>query len=194
VIVVTNTKSNEESPEVTLEPQLDLSPAPREAQQLTERHPYKFTPEARRKILVAFQMGHFANTAAAYGGITRKTFINWIERGMLAGPESEGLDKEFYDFAELCTQARANSKVGLVAIAWRHAREDGKVAIALLEKLFPDEYGKKTTQEVKGKVEHTYKPDYSNLSDEELEQAEKLAKKTRREQLKDEVIDAEILE
>lgn len=192
---MTNTKSNEEI-EVTLEPQLDLSPAPRESTQLVERRPYKFTPEARRKILVAFQMGHFANTAAAYGGITRKTFINWIERGMLAGPESEGLDKEFYDFAELCTQARANSKVGLVAIAWRHAREDGKVAIALLEKLFPEEYGRKTTQEVKGKIDHTHtaKPDYSNLSDEELDQVEKLAKKARREQLKDDVIDAEILE
>ena len=188
-------KSNEEV-EVTLEPQLDLSPAPREATQLVERRPYKFTEEAQRKILVAFQMGHFANTAAAYGGITRKTFINWIERGMLAGPDSEGLDKEFYNFAELCTQARATSKVGLVAIAWRHAREDGKVAIALLEKLFPEDYGKKSTKEVTGKIEHIHDtaPDYSNLSDEELDQVEKLAKKARRQQAKDDIIDAEILE
>ena len=141
-------------------------------------------------------MGHFAATAASYGGVTKQTFVNWVQRGMLAGPESEGLEKEFYDFAELCTQARANSKVGLVAIAWRHAREDGKVAIALLEKLFPEEYGRKTTQEVKGKIDHmhTARPDYANLSDEELDQAEALAKKARREQLKDQAIDAEILE
>ena len=195
VIAVTAMKSNEEEPEVTLEPQLDLSPAPRESTQLVEHRPYKFNPEARRKILVALQMGNFAGTAASYGGITQKTFINWIQRGMLAGPESEGIEKEFYDFAELCTQARANSKVGLVAIAWRHARQDGKVAIALLEKLFPEEYGRKTT--VTGKIDHdhtvTQRPDYSALSDEELDTAEMLARKARREQLKDEAIDAEIL-
>ena len=192
---MTNTKSDDV--EVALEPQYDIAPAEREPQRdLPERRPYKFTAEARRKILVALQMGHFAENAAAYGGITKRTFMDWIQRGIEAGPEGTGIEKEFFEFAQLCTEARANSKIGLVAIAWRHAREDGKVAIALMEKLFPEEYGRRTTQEVKGKVEHEHssKPDYSQLSDTELDQLEVLAKKARREQIKDEVIDAEILE
>ncbi len=189
------TTTNPNDVEVTLEPQLDLSPALREPTAITVPRPYKFTPEAQRKILVAFQMGHFLETAAAYGAVQKRTLMTWLERGAMAGPEAEGLEKEFYDFTELCTQARAASKVGLVAIAWRHARADGKVAIALMEKLFPEEYGKKTTKEVTGKVEVEHKKvDYSNLSDEELEQAEKLALKTRRQQLKDDIIDAEIIE
>ncbi len=186
---MTTTQQNE-----VLEPQLDLSPATRENRLPAEHRPYKFTPEAQRKILVAFQMGHFLDTAAAYGGVTKQTLMTWLERGATSGPEGEGLDKEFFDFMELCTEARAASKVGLVAIAWRHAREDGNVAIKLMEKLFPEEYGRRSVQEVKGKVEVEHKKvDYSNLSDEELEQAEKLALKARRQQLKDEAIDAEIV-
>ena len=196
---MTNTKSNEEveAPEVTLEPQLDLSPAPRKSGLPAERRPYKFTAENKRKILVALQMGHDAKTAAAYGGVTERTLVNWLREGIMAGPESEGLAKEYYDFAELCTQARANSQIGLVAIAWRHARDDGKVAIALMEKLFPEKYGRQTT--VKGKVEHTHdhthkKVDYSALSDEELEHAEMMARKVQHQKDKEEAIDAEILE
>lgn len=186
---MTTTQQNE-----VLEPQLDLSPATRENRLPAERRPYKFTPEAKRKILVAFQMGHFLETAAAYGKVSKQTLMAWLERGAIVDPESEGLDKEFYDFTELCTEARAASKVGLVAIAWRHAREDGMVALKLLEKLFPEEYGRRSVQEVTGKVEVEHKKvDYSNLSDEELEQAEKLALKARRQQLKDEAIDAEIV-
>lgn len=184
-----------EEPEVILEPELDLSPALREPLALVERRPYKFTAEAQRKILVAFQMGHFFSTVAEYGGVTKQTLMTWIERGTSAGPESDGLDKEFFDFAELCSQARAGGKIGLVAIAWRHAREDGMVALKLMEKLYPEEYGRKTTHEVKGSVEHVHKKvDFSGFSDEELEQAEKLALKARRQQLKDEAIDAEIIE
>lgn len=183
-----------EEPEVILEPELDLSLAPREPVAFAERRPYKFTPEAQRKILVAFQMGHFFATAAEYGGISKQTLMTWIERGTAAGPDAEGLDKELYDFAELCSQARAGGKIGLVAIAWRHARDDGMVALKLMEKLYPEEYGRKTTHEVKGSVTHEIKKvDYSGFSDEELEQAEKLALKARRERLKDEAIDAEIV-
>lgn len=190
---MTNTKSNEESTEVTLEPQLDLSPAPRKEKQLAERRPYKFTPQNKKKVLTALQLGSVPDIAAAYVGIDKRTLMSWIRRGIEAGPDSEGLDREFYEFAELCTQARANAAVGLTAIAWRHAREDGKVTIALMEKLFPETYGRKSTTEVKGKVEHEHRAvDYSKLSDEELEEAERLALKARNDQ--EDVVDAEILE
>lgn len=182
--------------EVTLPPRYDLAPIPPESKELTKR-PRKFTHQTKRKILVALKMGHTPATAASHAGITRKTLLNWWAQGQMAGPDSEGVDLELYEFSDLCIQARAGGKMGLVAICWRHAREDGKVAIQLLEKLFPEDYGKQTTHKVTGKVEHEHgvkKVDYSGFTDEELDQAESLALKAQRERAKEEAIDAEILE
>lgn len=181
--------------DVALAPKYDLTPVQEESKKPTVRRPYKFTPQAKRKIVVALQMGHFPATAARHGGVDKDTLLEWWYRGKLAGPESEGVENELHEFMEECQQARARGKMGLVAILWGHAREDGKVALKLLEKLFPEEYGPKTTHEIKGKVDHVHKTtDYSKFTDEELEQAEQLALKARRERLKDEAIDAEIIE
>lgn len=182
--------------DVTLPPRFDLAPIPPENKDIARR-PRKFTHQAKRKILVALKMGHTPETAADHGGITKKTLLDWWARGQMAGPDSEGIDLELYEFSELCRQARAGGKMGLVAICWRHAREDGRVAIQLLEKLFPEDYGKQTTHKVTGKVEHEHtakRVDYSGFTDEELDQAESLALKAQRERLKEEAIDAEIIE
>lgn len=192
-----NTKSNEGSPispeDIVSEQRFDLTPV--EKVRSVVRRPVKFTPQAKRKILVALQMGHFPENAAGYGGIAKKTLFSWWERGQLAGAEAEGVDLELYEFSEECLQADANGKIGLISILWRHAREDGKVAIALLEKLYPREYGRQTMHSGTVKVEHEVKrPDYSGFTDEELEEMERLATKARNAKSKEEAIDAEIIE
>lgn len=191
------TKPSEGKPvspeEITSERRFDLTPVVHERKEIARR-PHKFTLQAKRKILIALRMGHYPEAAARYAGVKRDTLLNWWERGQLAGAESEGVDLELYEFSEDCLQARATPEVGLVAILWRHARNDGKVAIQLLEKLFPDRYGRQTIQKVDGKIVHEVKKvDYSNFTDEELEEMERLAKKARFEKLKEGAIDAEVV-
>ena len=198
-----NTKSDSEQIEgkpippsdVTMEPRLDLSLAPRPQSKPTVRRPNKFTADVQRKVLVALQLGHFLKNAANYAGITDRTLADWVNRGQMAGPDSEDVELELFNFSEKVRQIQASAKMGLIAILWRHARADGKVAIALLEKLFPDDYGKQTKTTVTGTVGHvhTRRADFTDYTDEELEELERLALKAKREQLKD-VIDAEIVE
>lgn len=182
--------------DVVLERRYDITPVPVPDPKPLPIRPIKFTPAVKRKILVSLQMGHFPSTAAGYAGITEKTLLNWWARGQMAGPDSTDVDLELYEFSEMCRQARANSKVGLISILWRHAREDGKVALQLLSKLFPEDYGNKVEHKVEhsGTVRHEIKhADYSKFTDEELVEMERLALKAQHEKLKDEAIDAEIL-
>jgi len=183
--------------DVALERRYDITPVPVADPKPVSIHPHKFTSAVTRKILVSLQMGHFPSTAAGYAGITEKTLLNWWARGQMAGPDSSGVDLELYEFSELCRQARANSKVGLISILWRHAREDGKIAIQLLSKLFPEDYGNEMKHKVEhsGTVQHEIKQaDYSKFTNEELAEMERLALKAQHERLKDSAIDAEIIE
>jgi len=180
--------------DIVLEPKFDLTPV-EEDKAIVVRRPTKFTEQAKRKILIALQMGHFPENAASYGGVAKNTLFSWWERGQLAGAEAEGIELELYEFSEACVQATANGKIGLISILWRNARDDGKVAIALLEKLYPKEYGRQTMHSGTVKVEHEVKkPNYSDFTDEELESAERLAIKARNARSKEEAIDAEIIE
>ena len=197
MVIAMSTNLNEGRPvpveEIVLEPKFDLAPIEKD-RAIVVRRPTKFTEQAKRKILIALQMGHFPGNAASYGGITKSTLLSWWDRGQLAGLEAEGVDLELYEFSEACVQATANGKIGLIAILWRHARDDGKVAIALLEKLYPREYGRQTVHSGTVKVEHEMKkPDYSSFTNEELAEMERLAIKARNAKAKEEAIDAEIV-
>lgn len=182
--------------DVALERRYDITPVPVPDPKPVPIRPHKFTPAVKRKILVSLQMGHFPSTAAGYAGVTEKTLLNWWARGQMAGPDAADVDLELYEFSEMCRQARANSKVGLISILWRHAREDGKVALQLLSKLFPEDYGNTVKHEVNhsGTVQHELRhADYSKFTDEELAEMERLALKAQHEKAKDEAIDAEII-
>ena len=181
--------------QVALERRYDISPEPVKENKLVPQRPRKFSAVVKRKILVALQLGVPPSTAAAHAGISEKTLYNWWHRGQMAGPDSEGADLELYEFSEDCKMKRAGGEVGLVSIIWAHAQRNPQTAIQLLTKLYPDKYGNKVQHEVKGKIEHEHKrADYSDFTDAELEEMERLALKAQREKLKEDTVDAEIIE
>ena len=160
---------------------------------LVERRPTKFTPAVKTKIIQALKLGASYRRAAEYGGVTERTLENWFRRGLMSGPDSEGVNKELYDFQEECQSTRAQGLVSLTSIAWQHAMGDGNVTIKLMEKLYPEDFGARVrhdhAHEHSGTVQHNHSLDYSKFTDEELEQIERLALKGQ-----EEIIDAEIVE
>ena len=167
----------------------------------------------RKKVLAARGIGSPGSTAARYAGISVNTLWNWLDRGKLAGPESEGIEHEYYDFYIAYEQADATLEVGslsdLIAIA-RGVDKDGMSTLPrdsqvlrwILEHLYPDKYGKHIT--VDGSVDHTHRHEhkgsvavsvstYDGLSDAKLDEmlatAQKLAASG-----SEKYIDAEVIE
>lgn len=55
--------------------------------------------KACRKFLDALAVGMTTRSAAKYAKIYPATFGRWLDRGKAVGPNSEGISREYYDFA-----------------------------------------------------------------------------------------------
>ncbi len=142
--------------------------------------PDKLTQEVHDKIVGAIKAGNYIETAAAFAGISKSTLYKWLREGARA---KSGKKKEF---SHAVAQALAESEVGDVVLIGRAAKEknDWRAAAWRLEHKFAHwkstsevtlKGDKKNPLEVSNNAEK--KPDYSNLSNEELELLEKLTLK-----------------
>jgi hypothetical protein len=117
--------------------------------------PIKLTRARMEMIVTAVRLGCPAGLAAALGGICRRSFYNWRGRGARAlEAESRGesippRERLFADFAFAVQRAEAE---------WEHqllqeiaASDDWKAHAWLLERRFPDDYGRP------GRVHHRHK-------------------------------------
>lgn len=75
-------------------------------------------------------------------GIDERTFHNWVERGE---KEARG---EFFHFFQSATRARATAKIKLVKIVTTLAVKDWRAAAFLLERSWPEDYGRRAPEEV----------------------------------------------
>ncbi|MER7362662.1 hypothetical protein [Nonomuraea wenchangensis] len=128
--------------------------------------PSKLTPELRDQICRHLEAGHFLGTAADLCGVGRSTVHRWMARG-----EEEGAPPEYLEFREALTRARARASVVLVSAAFADAaggtlvREvirpdgtqerawtppNGRIALELLARMFPDEWRPVKAVEVSG--------------------------------------------
>ena len=101
------------------------------------------TPEVQGLIVDGINAGLTFRLTCARVGVHPGTFYRWLETGEKA---KTGRYREFYDAVE---RAKADSALRLVSQITLQAPTDWRAAAFMLERRFPDDYGKRT--EVTGK-------------------------------------------
>jgi transposase len=96
--------------------------------------PTKRTPEREQRLLLAIRAGNTRRAAAAYVGVDERTVERWKQR--------------FAGFADALSRAEAESEVALVAIVRQAATQDWRAAAHLLERRWPDTWGRRERVDV----------------------------------------------
>ncbi len=146
----------------------------------------KLTPEVVVIIVTAIRAGVTLETAAKYGGITRSTLHQWLQDGRYAlnagvTPEEDAHARFVAEVDEALSEFKINAAGGIL----QAGRDQWQALAWLLERRFPDEYGRRQ------RVEHANAEgapfmvaatplfDPSKLSEEDLESLIVLMEKAR---------------
>jgi len=109
--------------------------------------PTKLTPEILSKICDALRAGNYRETAAAFAGIRKSTFYDWIRQGARA---PHGIYRELHDAVE---KALADSEARDVALIGKAAGDgDWQAAAWRLERKFPERWGRRDRHEVDANI------------------------------------------
>lgn len=137
---------------------------------------HSLTPEIIDLIVRHVATGAAVDTAAAAVGVDGSTLRKWLLRGrdaLMADeiPESERL------FAELIHQVNgvlARFEIEALERIGRHADLDWRAEAWILEKKFPETYGKRSTLEIGNKPGEAFRVDAAGLDSNALEQLREL--------------------
>ena len=110
-----------------------------------------FTPEVRETILQVTSLGAPPQYAAKYAGVSPSTLFRWLERGRAAqaaiddGREDDlaPIEKDFAAFFSNYNKTVATAVIGILGNLQRAARNNPHVALKLLEKLDPEQFGQR---------------------------------------------------
>jgi hypothetical protein len=103
--------------------------------------PHGLTDDVKKDVLDALKAGVWQKDAAAHAGIGESTLAQWLREGRAF--LDEGVENELSEFAAACALARAGHKVLLVGRITAATAKDWKAAAFLLERMFPNEFGKR---------------------------------------------------
>jgi hypothetical protein len=107
----------------------------------------KLTPEVQDRIVAALRAGNYQETAAVYGGISVKTFYEWMVRG----ESEEEKEQSFREFREAVEKAKAEAEVRDVTLIDKAAKDGSWQAAAWkLERKFPTKWGRVNRTEISG--------------------------------------------
>ena len=120
----------------------------------------KLTPEVQEIIVDGINAGLTLVLTCARAGVTYATFYRWLEKGEAA---KSGVFCEFFDAV---SRAKADSALRLVSQITLQAPTDWRAAAFLLERRFPDDYGKRSEVtgkdggpvKVETKTQHVFQP------------------------------------
>lgn len=136
--------------------------------------PTKLTEEVKGRIVTAIKAGSYVETAAAFAGVGKSTFYDWLKKGATA---KSGIFRELSLEIE---QALAHADVRDIGIIAKAAQKGiWQAAAWRLERKHPDQWGRRQVIQV-GNGDHMMKTteiDLANLSDEELDTLESLMRK-----------------
>ena len=118
--------------------------------------PTKLNDEIQAKIINAIKAGNYMETAAAYAGISKSTFYDWLRRGRR---EKERLEKNerhrprksevgYLEFSDAVEKALAESEMRDVLVISKAAELQWQAAAWRLERKFPDRWGRKLQQQI----------------------------------------------
>ena len=120
----------------------------------------KLTPEVQELIVDGINAGLTFGLTCARAGVNPATFYRWLEKGEAA---KSGV---FCEFCDTVSRARADSAMRLVSQITLQAPTDWRAAAFLLERRFPDDYGKRSELtgkdggpvKVDAKTQHVFQP------------------------------------
>lgn len=136
--------------------------------------PTKLTPEVVEKIVAAIRAGSYVETAASYAGVSKSSLYEWLKKG---ATEKDG---PFREFSIAVEQAMAHADVRDISVIAAAAQKGVWQAAAWrLERKHPDQWGRRQVIQVGtgDEVMRSQEVDLANLSDEELEDLERLLRK-----------------
>lgn len=139
--------------------------------------PTKLTPELQVKIVEIIRAGNYADVAAEAVGIGSSTYYHWLALGR------DATSGKYRDFRDAVKAAECYAEVRAVAIVQKHMVDNWQAAMTYLERKFPDRWGRRERHEHTGAgggpiaVDVALKADLSKLSDEELEELDRLERK-----------------
>jgi hypothetical protein len=123
-----------------------------------DRHvnPPKLTPETADRLVSLIKAGNYLSVAVRAAGISRALFYQWLDRGASDAPE----DAEYAELRTRVENAKAEGEARNVAAIASAARENWQAAAWLLERMYPDRWGRSsvrlrdTPEETTPQVEH----------------------------------------
>ena len=127
------------------------SPKPGRSQ-LLETH-----PKIGEDIITAIKAGNYLHVAAAFAGVSKDTYFDWMKRG--ARDIRAGRETVYARFSAGVDQALAHAEVHSVAAIRGATKENWQAAAWLLERRHPDRWGRHVTI------------DLSRCTDEQIESA-----------------------
>lgn len=121
--------------------------------------PTKLNPTTQERICQAIRVGATYQLAAQYGGVTYKTFNEWMKAG-------EDAQKGIYrEFCEAVKKAEADAAMRWLALIDQAATMQWQAAAWKLERRYPEDYGRQVKDtRLSGSV------DVRTLTDEQLQQ------------------------
>lgn len=123
---------------------------PRKATGRPVGRPTVLTDELRETVKQLLASGASLEAAALSAGVSRRTFSRW---NAIAREAEEKLDRdeplterevECLEFLNTAEEARATLKVRLLASLQKGAQSDWRAALAMLERLWPEEFAPKS--------------------------------------------------
>lgn len=108
----------------------------------------KLTPAVAAAVLEGLANGASAREAAAAAGVAHRTFYYW-QTAADADPDSI-----YAEFRDMVAQARAQAELANVAIVRRAADTTWQAAAWLLERAYPERWGRRDAIHTTGDVQH----------------------------------------
>lgn len=132
-----------------------------------------YTDEIGEMILTSVRAGALLETAAGYAGVPSSTFFAWVKKGRRERREP------YATFVDKLDQAIAENEMSNLAFISAARKESWQSAAWLLERRYPERYGRRTR--VDGNVTVTAQPfiDTAKLSADELDTLVSLLEKAR---------------
>lgn len=123
------------------------------------------TDELTARICVAIVVGASLEAAAAANGVPETTFFRWLQMG-----RAEDAIPVYRDFAQQIAEALGRSELEKVAMVEKAARKEWTAAAWILERRWPQRYGRRTRVDGQLQVQAIVAtPEWAGLRDRMLE-------------------------
>lgn len=106
--------------------------------------PSKLTADIQNKIIEAIRAGAYVETAAAYAGINKTTFYDWLKKG------ARGEAPAFVEFSNAVQKALASSEMRDIVTITKAAESQWQAAAWRLERKHPNRWGRRQHVELSG--------------------------------------------